>query len=139
MQKISLHPYLFFGGNCREAMEFYKSIFDGELSVQTNGEVNPNSSDEEKDQVIHAKLEGEIELMASDMQDPNSSGTGRISLSLSGGDDATLRRYFEQLGAGGKVNAPLKTEFWGDTFGMLTDKFGIDWMINIVAEKVGSV
>lgn len=135
MANITLSPYLFFQGNCREAMEFYKGIFGGELSLQTRGEVDPSAPDDMKDKIIHAKLEGEVAFMSSDNMDSSVLGKGKICLSLNGLDESKLRTMFEKLSDGGKVNYPLKTEFWGDTFGTLTDKFDVDWMINIEAKK----
>lgn len=135
MGNVVLNAYLFFTGNCREAMEFYKDIFGGTLKVQTYDEV-PGQPEAMEGKVIHASLmEGDVDLMASDSPLPGHLGTGKISLSLSGTDENKLRDVFDRLSEGGKVNSPLKKEFWGDTFGMLSDKFGVDWMVNISAAK----
>jgi len=132
MTKISLDPYLFFTGNCREAMEFYKKIFGGELIIQSLKDAGMGDSDN----VMHAQLAGgEIDLLASDGDRKEPYEVSRISLSLSGNNETKLKSFFEQLAEGGKVESDLKTESWGDTFGMLTDKFGIDWMVNIDANK----
>jgi PhnB protein len=136
MANIDLQPYLFFEGNCREAMEFYKEIFGGELTIQTFSEVPGDYPDDQKNQVMHASLAGDVALMASD-GDPEKKGSGKVSLSLGGEDETVLRQFFDGLGQGGKIVSPLKQELWGDTFGMLTDKFGIDWMVNIEAKKEG--
>ncbi|HSX32451.1 MAG TPA: VOC family protein [Candidatus Saccharimonadales bacterium] len=133
MNKTRLNPYLSFGGNAREAMEFYKSVFGGELTVSTFGETDPNCPDDIKDQVMHAQLESEdlIVLMASDPA-PGGSGAGpNGSLSLSGDNEAQLTEFFTKLSDGGKVVEPLRKQVWGDTFGMCTDKYGVFWMINI--------
>lgn len=135
METVKLNPYIYFNGSCREAMEFYKSTFGGALEIQTRGKVDPNAPEDMKDKIIHANLTGEVSMMASDNMDGSSLGTGKMALSLSGTDEEKLRRFFEGLSEGGKVNAPLKKEFWGDTFGTLTDKFEVDWMINIEAQK----
>jgi PhnB protein len=135
MAKVTLNPYLFFDGQCREAMEFYKSIFGGEVEVSNYDDI-PGSDDAMKGKVMHAALESDdIQLMASDSPLPDSLGKGKVSLSLSGFDEAKLRKFFEGLSQGGKVTSPLKTESWGDTFGMLTDKFDVDWMVNITVDK----
>ncbi|MGH2452877.1 MAG: VOC family protein [bacterium] len=135
-KKVALDPYMFFAGNCREAMQFYESVFGGTLKIQTYDEVPGEKSEAMKGKVMHASLmDGEANLMASDSPDPDSLGTGKINLSLSGFDEEKLRTMFGRLSAGGKVNSPLKKEFWGDTFGTLTDKFGVDWMVNIAAGK----
>ncbi len=136
MERVTLNPYLFFAGNCREAMEFYKDVFGGTLNVQTYDEVPGQQSEAMKGKVMHASLtNGAADLMASDSPHPDRLGTGKISLSLSGTDDRKLRTIFDGLSAAGKVNSPLKKEFWGDTFGALTDKFGVEWMVNISAPK----
>lgn len=136
MSKINLDPYLFFSGNCREAMNFYKSIFDGDLTIQTIGEFPdfPGKEAMNQDHVMHAFLSGELRLMASDSQKA-SPKTAKIELSLSGDDEQKLREYWEALSAGGQVNMPLEKSPWNDTFGMLSDKFGVDWMINITSPK----
>jgi PhnB protein len=137
MANVSLDPYLFFDGNCREAMEFYKKVFGGDLTVQTYDEVPGDMPGKEqmKGKVIHASLRGgDASLMASDSRDEALAG-GKIQLSISGEDEPRLRKIFDGLAAGGKVSSPLKKEFWGDTFGSLTDKYGIGWMVNINAKK----
>jgi PhnB protein len=135
MNDVFLDVYLFFKGNCREAMEFYKAVFGGELAIQTYGDVGAQNADNDKDNIMHARLEGgQIKLMASDT--PKASPkAAKISLSLGGRDEAKLRQIFEQLSEGGEVQSELKKEFWGDIYGSLTDKFGIEWMVNITAKK----
>lgn len=137
MGKIYLDPYLFFDGNCKEAMEFYKTVFGGKLEMQTMGEAPVDMPDKKarKNQIMHALLSGgDIKLMASDSSKA-SPKAAKIELSLSGPDEDKLRKIFSSLGKGGKVNAPLEKQFWGDIFGQLRDKFGIDWMINITVQK----
>ncbi len=135
MDKIQFDVYLFFTGNCREAMEFYKSVFGGELDMSTYGDVpgdKPEAMKDMDDRVMHATLKGgDISLMASDSTRKEPFGDSSISLSLGGTDEEKLRGLFDKLSDGGKVTSPLKKEFWGDTFGTVTDKFGVDWMVNI--------
>lgn len=136
MANIKLDPYLFFQGNCKEAMGFYKEIFGGELTIQTIGESHDFPGKESMDQnnVMHSMLDGDVRLMGSDS--PKASAkSAKVELSLSGEDEPALRKYWEGLSSGGKVNQPLEKAPWGDTFGMLSDKFGIDWMVNITAQK----
>lgn len=139
---VALNPYLFFGGNCREAMSFYKSIFGGELMLTTFGEgpadahADPkaNSADA-SNKIMHARLTGDVVLLASD--DPNRTdaiNTSAFSLSLEGSDEQRFKHYFDRLSERGKVRAPLIKQFWGDMFGMVTDQFGVNWMINISAK-----
>jgi len=135
MSDVKLNAYLYFKGNCREAMEFYKAVFGGDLNnTQTYADVPGMKTDAaKKDWLMHARLAGgDIELMASDT-DKASPAAAKIDLSLMGSDDIRLHEIFGKLSKDGKINSPLHKEFWGDTFGSLTDKFGINWMININA------
>lgn len=129
-----LNPYLSFEDNTREAMEFYKSVFGGELTSMTFADGGmPLDNPAEKGKIMHAQLEtpAGFTLMASDM--PESMGTpmGNGTISLSGDNDAELRGYWQKLSAGGQINQPLEKAPWGDSFGMLVDKFGTAWMVNI--------
>ena len=138
MANINVDPYLFFPGNAREAMGFYKSIFGGELTVQTIGEAPgdwPGKADMNQEHVMHSMLDGDVRLMASDSEKA-SPGSAKVELSLSGEDEETLQKYWDGLSAGAeKITQPLEKAPWGDTFGMLRDKYGVDWMVNITASK----
>jgi PhnB protein len=131
-----LNPYLHFRGNAREAMEFYKSVFGGELQVMPFGDMAHSA--EEKDLVMHGQLDSPngFTLMGSDtpagMEYHTPAG---MSVSLSGDNDAELRGYWDKLAAGGTVTYPLQKAPWGDSFGMLTDKYGTPWLVNISAPK----
>lgn len=133
----TLNPYLNFNSNTRDAMRFYQSVLGGQLSMQTFGEAGMAKTDSEKDLIIHALLKsGEIVIMASEGHPGEEVKFGdNINLSISGSDEETLTKYFNGLAEGGKVNMPLAKQFWGDTFGMLTDKFGVQWMVNITSEQ----
>jgi PhnB protein len=116
-------------------MEYYKSIFGGELTVQTYGEVGAANDQMLEDNIMHARLTAsDIVIMASDTP-LASDKAAKVSLSLAGDDEVKLREVFDRLGEGGETPYPLKKEFWGDTFGSLVDKYGIDWMVNITATK----
>ena len=135
MGKTSLGPYIFFNGQAKEAMEFYKSIFGGNLEIQTMGEVpdeiRQEAGNPDPSRVMHAKLEADgFTLFASDSAKA-SDKSAKVELSLMGDDAEKLKKFFEGLSAGGKVNMPLSKQFWGDEFGMVTDKYGVDWMVNI--------
>lgn len=133
--ETTLNPYIFFKGNCREAMEFYQTIFGGKLEVQTYDEVPMETSEDMSGKLMHADLQGgAIRLLGSDTEKA-SARAAKISLCLGGSDEAKLSKIFEGLSEGGDVFQPLKKEFWGDTFGSLTDKFGVDWMVNIAEKK----
>lgn len=134
---VTLNPYLSFRDNAREAMEFYKTVFGGELTLSTFGET-PGSSSEpsDADKIMHGQLDGEngITLMGSDTpkhMDPGGDIVNATAISLSGDDDAALRGYWEKLIDGGDVQQPLVTAPWGDSFGMCADRFGVNWMVNI--------
>ncbi len=130
-----LNPYLSFTGNAREAMEFYKTVFGGELAITTFGEGGGTTDPAAKDQVMHAQLEAPngYWLMGSDTppgMDPTSNST---TISLSGDDEAQLRGYWDKLSAGGTLTLPLEQAPWGDSFGALTDRFGVAWVVNITS------
>jgi PhnB protein len=133
-----LNPYLSFKDNARDALEFYKTVFGGKLTISTFKEFQASQDPAEENKVMHGMLEAEngIAFMAADT--PNSmkysSGTN-ISMSLSGDNEAELRAYWEKLLVSGMMIMPLEKAPWGDTFGMLNDKFGIHWMINIFGKK----
>ena len=127
MREVTLHPYLFFIGNCREAMEFYKSIFGGELEIMENqGELAGT--------IMHAHLKGGlVSFMASDGTRRTPYEPSFITMSLNGSDSSQLSKVFDLLSEGGTVTYPMKLEVWGDMYGTVTDKFGVDWMVNISA------
>ena len=130
-----LNPYLTFNGNAREAMEAYQSIFGGELRVNTFGEFgNPDESI--KDRVMHAMLETPqgYTLMASDTAPgmPFTPGSA-MTVSISGDADDNLRKFWDALADGGTVHVAFEKQMWGDEFGQLVDRFGVPWMVNVVA------
>jgi PhnB protein len=133
-----LNPYLSFADNAREAMEFYKSVFGGNLEMHTFKEYNASQDPSEDEKIMHSMLEADngITFMASDT--PNSMefnpGTN-YSMSLSGDDEAELAGYYKKLSEGGAVIMPLEQAPWGDKFGMVTDQYGIQWMVNIAGQQ----
>lgn len=132
MENITCNAYLFFDGDCREAMKFYQQIFGGKLDVQTFGEADHNCPDAMKDSVMHARLSGgDILLMASDNPGSEPLGTGKIHLALGGSDEEKISKIFDGLSASGQIGHPLKREVWGDIYGDLKDKYGVQWMVNI--------
>ena len=134
-----LTPYLNFNGKTAEAMRFYHSILGGELTMQTFGEAKMAESPEDNDLIVHAALKNNaLSIMASDGQPKEPVKFGdNIHMSLAGPDSGRLTEIFNRLAQGGKVDMPLAKQFWGDTFGMLTDKFGVHWMVNIAAPAQG--
>jgi PhnB protein len=127
-----LNPYLSFRDNARAAMEFYRSVFGGNLEVSNFGDMAMAPG--ERDMVMHAILAAPngFVLMGADTPSmmPYQPGTN-MSVSLSGDDDAELRGYWDKLSVDASVAMPLEKAPWGDSFGMLTDKFGIPWLVNI--------
>ena len=134
---VRLNPYLNFEDSAREAMTFYQSVLGGELTVSTFGEFHASDDPTEQDKVMHAQLEtpAGFTLMASDAPPGMEVGTvGGFAVSLSGDDEAELRGYWDKLSEGGQVTMPLEKQMWGDIFGMLDDRFGVSWMVDIVGE-----
>lgn len=131
--KSVLNAYLNFNGNTADAMRFYHSILGGELNMQTFGEANMAQSAAEKNLIVHAALKSDnIALYASDGHPSRKVTFGdNVHLSLMGSEDVRLNLIFNKLAQGGHVDMPLEKQFWGDTFGMVTDKFGVHWMVNI--------
>jgi PhnB protein len=128
-----LNPYLNFQDNAREAMEFYRDVFGGELNVMSFGDMGG----EPADGVMHAQLEtpAGFTLMASDAPPGETVAPGgSMHISLSGDDTDDLTGWFRTLAEDGVVVDDLKKQVWGDTFGMLVDRFGIGWLVNISGE-----
>jgi PhnB protein len=134
-----LNPYLNFRDRTREAMEFYHSVFGGELTMSTFAEMHASEDPAEQDKIMHSQLitDNGLTLMAADT--PNSMdytpGTNNFAVSLSGEDEGELRGYWDKLSDGGNVAMPLDKAPWGDFFGMCTDRFGIPWLVNIAGEQ----
>ena len=133
-----LNPYINFRDNTREAMEFYHTVFGGKLDMRTFKDFHASQDPSEDNLIMHSYLEADngIAFMASDTPNRMEYHPGtNMSMSLSGDNEAELSRYFEQLSAGGTVTMPLTKALWGDSFGMFTDKFGVQWLVNITAPK----
>jgi PhnB protein len=130
-----LSPYLNFRDGTREVMDFYASVFGGELTLSTFAENGGMGLDEaEQGKVMHSQLDAAagLTIMAADTpshMEPSVNG----SLALFGDDEAELRGYWDKLVDGGTVGVPLEKAPWGDSFGMCTDRFGVAWMVNISA------
>ena len=132
---MELEPYLDLGGRCEEALNFYAKVFGGEITQLNRFEdapagmgVDPN----QKQKIMHATfVSPSLKFMASDgrggSEPPKS---GNVTLSLATSDLSEVERVFNALAEGGSVEMPLEDTFWGARFGMLTDAFGIRWMLN---------
>jgi PhnB protein len=135
---MKLITYLTFAGNCEAALNFYKDILNGEIAqISYMGEGQMEVPESVKGKVMHARLKfGDNELYMSDNFDPSSIKQGNnVSLSLQPTDLAEAETVFNKLSAGGNVIMPLQDTFWGARFGMFTDKFGMQWMINCELKK----
>ena len=131
---VLLNPYVNFKDNTRDAMTFYQSVLGGDLNVMGFGDVpGMEVAPEDNLKVMHAQLETErgFTLMAADTPNYLEFTPFNGSISLSGDEEATLRGYWDKLADGGEIVQPLNQAPWGDTFGMLTDQFGINWLFNI--------
>lgn len=133
-----LNPYISFKDNARQALEFYHSVFGGKLDMTTFKQGGMSTDPNEENLIMHGMIEAEngMAFMAADtpkrMEFHQPAG---ISISLSGSDEDELRGYFDKLAAGGSITLPLDKAPWGDTFGMLVDKFGVSWMVDVVGKK----
>lgn len=129
----SLNPYLNFSGKCREALEFYKECFKGEIeTLSTFAEAPGNTDEKSKDNVMHSEFRAEgIFFMATDGMPGREAVTGdNIFLTIQFTDEQEQARIFDTLSQGGKVTQPLEDTFWGSRFGMLVDRYGINWMLD---------
>lgn len=135
---MSFSPYLFFSGNCAEAFEHYRVVFDGQLDVMRNAEAPEGAGmpDVDPDTVMHAALRlGDTALlMGSD--DPTGTGGPKLgfAVSYSAPDDAEARRVFDALAEDGEITMEYTETFWSVGFGMCTDRFGVSWMVDVAGE-----
>ena len=131
---MKIHPYLIFDGQCEEAIQFYKDILGGSISTQMRYGDAPADmpvSEEMKDKIMHMTLEfGEGLLMAADgMQGPLKLGNNaHMSLNVPVAEEAAA--VFNSLAEDGQITMPFKEVFWGGKFGMLTDRYGVQWMVS---------
>jgi PhnB protein len=136
----SINPYLNFKGECEAAFNFYKSVFGGEFQQISRYKDMPPAAGQpamevDGELIMHVSLpiSSESVLMGSDVGGEWAKHTvagNNIQLSVNAESQEDADRIFSGLGAGGQVKMPLEKTFWGAYFGMLTDKFGINWMVN---------
>lgn len=137
----TLNPYLNFRGDAGDALAFYHSVFGGELTSSTFADFQMAQDPADADKIMHGQLTtpSGFTLMASDTPSymEYAAGTNSFSISLSGAaaDADELTGYFDALSEGGTIGQPLTAAPWGDTFGMLTDRFGISWLVNILSAQ----
>ena len=132
-----LNPYLNFNGNARQALEFYHSVFGGNLTLSTFAEFGAQGPD--ADRIMHGQLEtgAGYTFMAADVtSDMEYHPPAGFAVSLSGDDVDALHGYWEKLSASGTTTMPLAKQAWGDEFGMCADQFGVPWLVNISQPQV---
>lgn len=129
-----LNPYLSFRDNAKDAMEFYQTVFGGELAMSTFGEFHASEDPAEAEKIMHGMLTVDNGMMFMGADTPNSmelSPGSNFAVSLSGDDEAQIRGYWDKLSDGGQITMPINLAPWGDIFGMCTDKFDVPWLFNI--------
>ena len=143
---MQVQPYIFFEGRCEEAVNFYKSALNAEITMMMRHNENPepqaaaagsgpNVSKIKGDSIMHASFKiGDTEVMASDGMASGKPEFKGITLSLNPASEAEAKRIFTALSEGGKVNMPLSKTFYSPCFGMVADKFGVSWMVNVPGE-----
>ncbi|HXJ44296.1 MAG TPA: VOC family protein [Bryobacteraceae bacterium] len=134
---LGVNPYISFKGNCREAIGFYKSALSAEvLFTQTMGE-SPMSDMGPAENIMHCtiKVGNSTIMMCDDLRPGDAVGAGNISLAVGLNDPEEAKRIFDALAQGGSVLMPLQKTYWAEAFGMVTDQFGIRWMVNCDAPK----
>lgn len=132
-----LNPYISFRDNARDALAFYHGVFGGKLTTSTFAEFHASEDPADADKIMHGQLDAPngMTLMAADTPSAmDFTGGSQITISLSGDEETTLRGYWDKLAEGASITMPLKKAPWGDYFGQLTDKFGVDWMVNIAGQ-----
>ena len=135
---VQLNPYLSFRDSAHAALDFYQSVFGGEVTISRFADAGISDDPAEQDKVMHGMLVGDngLVVMAADTPDQMDLGYGSsISMSLSGDDTELLTGYWKALSTDGTVTVPLEQSPWGATFGMCTDSFGTDWLVNILVSQ----
>ena len=137
---MKVQAYVTFGGRCEEALEFYKKSLGAEVTALMRWKESPDAAMKPppgyEEKIMHANFSiGETQLMAADGMGGNSAEFKGMTLAIEAADDAEAKRFFAALSQGGKVSMPLMKTFWTSSFGMLNDKFGVPWMVNVAAAE----
>ena len=138
---MKVQAYIAFGGRCEEAMAFYKMCMGAQVTGLMRWKESPDAAMKTppgyEEKIMNASFRiGETELMADDGMGETQAAFKGMTLAIEVADDAEAQRVFTALGQGGNVTMPLMKTFWSTSFGMLTDKFGVPWMVNVAAAKV---
>jgi len=137
---MKVESLISFGGRCEEALEFYKKAVGAEVTALMRWKESPDAAMKPPpgygEKIMHANFRiGETQLMADDGMGEKAAEFKGMTLAIDVADDAEANRVFTALGAGGNVSMPLTRTFWTSSFGMLTDKFGVPWAVNVTAPK----
>lgn len=137
---MKVQAYVNFGGRCEEALAFYKQSIGAEVTGLIRWKDSPDMGMKPppgfEEKIMNAAFRiGETELMADDGMGEKQPEFKGMSLVIDVADDAEAKRVFAALGEGGNVTMPLMKMFWASSFGMLTDKFGVPWMVNVATPK----
>jgi PhnB protein len=137
-----IQPYLFFNGVCEEAVEFYKKTLGAKVEMMMRFKESPEPPKPgmlppgSEDKIMHCSFRvGETLIMASDGRSTGKPIFEGFSLSVAVSDEAEAERVFNGLSAGGKVEMPLAKTFWSPRFGMVEDRFGVGWMVSVMADQ----
>jgi PhnB protein len=135
----ALTPYLNFRGQARDAMEFYRDALGGELTLSTFGDFGMPVDASESGLIMHGQLSTPAGFLLMGSDTPSHMeyrpGVHTFSVSLSGDDETELRGYWDALAIGAEIGQPLEAAPWGDAFGMLVDRFGVSWLVNIAGAR----
>ena len=140
MSKPNVQPYIFFGGHCKEALDFYRTALGAQVDMLMTYKESPEPPPPGQlppgyeNKIMHASFRiGDTPLMGSDGcgEDPGFKG---FTLALNVATEAEADRYFNALADGGKINMPLSKTFWSPKFGMVEDRFGMDWMVSVMTD-----
>ena len=137
---MKVQAYISFSGRCEEALEFYKKCIGAEVTFLMRWKESPDAAMKappgHEEKIMNAVFRiGETELMADDGMGETKAEFKGMTLAIEVADDAEAKRVFSALGEGGRITMPLMKTFWTSSFGMLTDKFGVPWMVNVAAAK----
>ena len=135
---MQVQAYLNFGGRCEEALAFYKKAMDAEVTMMMRWKESPDPTMKappgREEKIMHAAFKvGETTLMADDGMGLEKAEFKGVTLAIEVPNDAEAKRVFDALGDGGSVQMPLMKTFWTSSWGMLTDQFGVPWMVNVAA------
>ncbi len=137
---MKVQAYVSFDGRCEEALEFYKKSIGAEVTFLMRWKESPDAAMKPppgfEEKIMNAAFRiGETQLMADDGMGAKEAEFKGMTLAIAVADDAEAKRVFAALGEGGNITMPLMKTFWTSSFGMLTDKFGVPWMVNVEAPK----